>query len=197
MGKLKKGIEMKQEELYQECIGLLADIETLQWFDLLKLKCFLQKLISFLHESPFEELLRNNNIHFQTKDGIITINHNGYVPLNSLTQLPDNVQFNNKGSVYLPSLTQLPDNVQFNNKGYVYLNSLTQLPENKEQIFKNDGIVWYNQDKQYDPRIGKKDTYSFFVEGVSYRYFIYKGGNLCAVSKRVFDSYEGFKTILR
>jgi len=177
MGKLKKGIEMKQEELYQECIGLLEDIETLQWFDLLKLKCFLQKLISFLHESPFEELLQKENIHFKTKDGVITIDHEGYV--------------------YLNSLTQLPDNVQFNNEGYVYLDSLTQLPENKEQIFKNDGMVWYDRDKQYDPRIGKKDTYSFFVEGVSYRYFIYKGGNLCAVSKRVFDSYEGFKTILR
>ncbi|MFA5398535.1 MAG: hypothetical protein WC346_21155, partial [Methanogenium sp.] len=121
----------------------------------------------------FEELLRNNNIPFQTKDGIITIDHKGYVDLYSLTQLPDNVQFNNKGYVDLYSLTQLPDNVQFNNKGsvslnsltqlpdntqfnnegYVYLDSITQLPENKEQIFKNDGIVIYNGNEKHDPKI--------------------------------------------
>ena len=124
----------------------------------------------------FEELLRNNDIHFKTKDGVITIDHEGYIYLVSLTQLPDNVYFNNKGNVYLDSLTQLPDNVIFNNKGYVsldsltqlpdnvvfnnksyvYLYSITQLPDNKEQIFKNDGIVCYNRDtKTYDPRTRK------------------------------------------
>ncbi|MFA5398617.1 MAG: hypothetical protein WC346_21565, partial [Methanogenium sp.] len=141
----------------------------------------------------FEEWLRNNNIHFKTKDGIINIihegnvfldslqqlpdnvqfnnkgyvnlpsltqlpdnvqfNNKGYVDLPSLTQLPDNVQFNNKGSVFLDSLTQLPDDVQFNNKGNVFLSSLTQLPDNKEQIFKNDGIVYYNGKEKYDLKI--------------------------------------------
>jgi hypothetical protein len=124
----------------------------------------------------FEELLRKKNIHFKTKDGVITIDHEGYIYLYSLTQLPDNVYFNNKGYVSLDSLTQLPDNVYFNNEGFVYLYSLTQLPENvifnnkgfvdlysltqlpdnKEQIFKNDGIVYYNRDtKTYDPRTRK------------------------------------------
>ncbi len=134
----------------------------------------------------FEELLRNKNIHFKTKDGVITIDHDdfiylysltqlpdnvyfnnkGYVSLDSLTQLPDNVYFNNEGFVYLYSLTQLPENVIFNNKGFVDLYSLTQLPDNKEQIFKNDGIVYYNRDtKTYDPRTRKlswksgKDSY--------------------------------------
>ena len=120
--------------------------------------------------------LRNKNIHFKSSNGIINIIHEGNVSLYSLTQLPDNVFFNNKGNVYLSSLTQLPDNVQFNNKGNVdlysltqlpdnvqfnnkgnvFLSSLTQLSDNKEQIFKNDGKVWYNNgSKTYDPRTRK------------------------------------------
>ena len=135
----------------------------------------------------FEELLRNNNIHFKSSNGIITIDHDGYVSLYSLTQLPDNIVFNNKGfvdlyslkqlpdnivfinkdSVYLNSLTQLPDNVVFNNKGYVNLYSLTQLPENKDQIFKNDGIVIYNRNEKYDPKI-KQLSWKEYVPEITF-----------------------------
>jgi hypothetical protein len=80
-----------------------------------------------------EDVLREKNIIFKSGNGIIIINH--------------------KGDVYLPSLTQLPNDVQFNNKGSINLFSLTQLPDNKEQIFKNDGIVYYNGGNQkYDTR---------------------------------------------
>ncbi len=190
---------MKKQELFLECKNLLDNIENLQFFNLLKCKQFLQNVNSFLNTGDFEELLRKKNIHFKTEDGVITIDHEGFVSLDSLTQLPENTIFNNKGSVDLPSLTQLPENVQFNNEGFVSLDSLTQLPDNKEQIFKNDGIVYYNSDtKTYDPRNEvKREAYSFFVEGLSYRYFVYKGGNLYPVSRKTFEEHDGFKTILR
>ncbi|MFA5398812.1 MAG: hypothetical protein WC346_22550, partial [Methanogenium sp.] len=95
----------------------------------------------------------------------VVFNNKGSVYLSNLTQLPENVTFNNKGNIDLFSLTQLPENTVFNNKGDVYLYNLTQLPDNKEQIFKNDGIVFYNRNEKHDPRTRKlswqsgKDSY--------------------------------------
>jgi len=82
-------------------------------------------------------------------------NNEGFVALNNITQLPENTVFNNKGNVYLNNITQLPENTVFNNKGNVYLFHLPYLPENKEQIFKNDGKVYYNKDNEYYSRIDK------------------------------------------
>jgi len=170
----------KRKDIYQNVNENLRDSDVSNRFDQTSLTSGATKKLSWKIMSDvyydFEELLRNNGIHFKTKDGVITIDHNDYVYLPSLTQLPENVIFNNKGSVNLSSLTQLsentvfnnegfvnlnsltqlPDNVQFNNKGNVYLNSLRQLTENKEQIFKNDGIVIYDDERKvYDSRTRK------------------------------------------
>ncbi len=84
----------------------------------------------------------------------VQFNNGGSVYLNSLEQLPDNIQFNNGGHVDLFSLEQLPDNIQFNNGGHVDLFSLEQLPDNKYEIFKNKGVVRYdNLNKVFNPNM--------------------------------------------
>jgi death-on-curing protein len=92
-----------------------------------------------LEFSKFENILKNKNYSYYIDNYTLIINHKGYVDLDALTQLPENIQFNNKGYVNLNSLTQLPENTQFNNKGDVELRSLTQLPENIQ--FNNEGYV--------------------------------------------------------
>ena len=113
-----------------------------------------------------------NNIQFNNKGYVnlpsltslpdnIQFNNNGYVDLTNLLSLPNNIQFNNKGVVYLHNLKSLPDNVQFNNKGPVNLYRLESLPMNKYEIFKNDGIVYYNYGQnKFDPNIEKKPSNS-------------------------------------
>ena len=54
----------------------------------------------------------------------MSVTHQGYVNLESLTTLPDSVKFNNQGDVDLENLTHLPESVQFNNLGWVNLASL-------------------------------------------------------------------------
>ena len=76
---------------------------------------------------------------YKKEDGYIVINHYGYVCLESLTTLPENVKFENQGNVYLENLTTLSENVKFENQGNVYLESLTTLPENVK--FENQGHV--------------------------------------------------------
>jgi len=122
-----------------------------------------------------EKTLHDKNYSFHRVNDNIVIDHKGPLYLFNLTQLPENTVFNNKGPLYLFNLTQLPENTVFNNKGnvdlysltqlpsntvfnnegYVDLLSLTQLPSNKEQIFRNNGIVYYNVHKKYDPRTKK------------------------------------------
>jgi len=128
--KVNRNVEMIIDD--QQLLGSRGfDGKVEEFFDLDKLSW---KIMSDEYYD-FEELLRNKNISFKSSNGIITIDHKGFVSFNNLTQLPENTVFNNKG--------------------YVYLYSLTQLPENKEQIFKNDGIVLYNRNKTYDPRIAQ------------------------------------------
>ena len=93
-------------------------------------------------KKEFCKTLKKLGYKFQVrKTGkIIIIKSNGYVYLESLTTMPDNVQFNNHGFVYLRSLTTMPDNVQFNNHGYVDLRSLTTMPDNVQ--FNNHGSVY-------------------------------------------------------
>ena len=75
-----------------------------------------------------------------TKKGNKLIVGGGGVYLDSLTSLPERVEFKNESYVYLNSLTSLPERVEFKNKGNVYLNSLTSLSEGFE--FKNKGNVY-------------------------------------------------------
>ncbi len=62
---------------------------------------------------------------------------------------------NHKGNIYLESLTSLPDNIQFNNRGNVWLSKFRSLPNNKYEIFYNKGIVYYDWDgreyKEFNP----------------------------------------------
>jgi virulence-associated protein VapD len=91
-------------------------------------------------KQKFELILQEKNIDYKIDDGKIIITDNQeYVDLESLTSLPEGIQFNNQGSVYLESLTSLPDGIQFNNQGGVDLRSLTSLPEGIQ--FNNQGSV--------------------------------------------------------
>jgi 2'-5' RNA ligase/SAM-dependent methyltransferase len=89
-----------------------------------------------------ERLLNNKHYSYHLEGNTFIIDHGGNVNLDSLTSLPDNIQFNNRGYVYLDSLTSLPNNIQFNNRGYVNLYSLTSLPNNVQ--FNNRGNVDLN-----------------------------------------------------
>jgi len=112
-----------------------------------------------MKRDDFKDYLTANGIQWKEADGKIVTDgggvfldslttlpenvqfNNGWaVSLKSLTTLPENVQFNNAGTVYLDSLTTLPENVQFNNGWNVYLSSLTLLPENVQ--FNNSGYVY-------------------------------------------------------
>ena len=156
----------------------------------------------------FEHKLKEYNISFYKEGNTYIIDHNGDVYLHSLTQLPNNIQFNNGGSVYLNSLEQLPDNIQFNNGGsvnlnsleqlpdniqfnngdYVYLNSLRQLPDNKYEIFKNGGVVYYDDwNKKFNP----KSKLSWQLEPLP-KIFDYGKGDIIKVE----DEYENAKYYL-
>ena len=112
-----------------------------------------------MKRDDFKDYLTANGIQWKEADGKIVTDgggvfldslttlpenvqfNNGWaVSLKSLTTLPENVQFNNSGTVYLDSLTTLPESVQFNNGWNVYLSSLTLLPENVQ--FNNSGYVY-------------------------------------------------------
>ena len=58
-----------------------------------------------MEQKEFIEILKKEKIQFEQKDGWIIIN-GGYVDLDSLKELPENVEFNNGGSVDLYSLTK-------------------------------------------------------------------------------------------
>lgn len=108
-----------------------------------------------------------NNIDFRT-DGYVAIyaknlpenirfNNNGEVSLPFLENLPENIEFNNSDSVYLDAIKSFPKNIKFKNSGHVLLYSIKSLPDNKYEIFKNDGIVYYNRDKEeFDPKKTKE-----------------------------------------
>ena len=121
----------------------------------------------------FEKVLQDKNISYHLDNDIFIIDHESHVSLNSLESLPSNIIFNNQGNIGLDSLKFLPDNIifnnqgnvilyslkflpnnaQFNNQGNVNLPFLKSLPDNKYEIFKNNGIVYYNYGMKFDPRI--------------------------------------------
>ena len=90
--------------------------------------------------NTLKQTLDNKEYTYTEADGKITVTHQGYVDLYSLTTLPEGTSFNNQGSVYLYSLTTLPEGTSLNNQGPVYLNSLTTLPAGIS--FNNQGYVY-------------------------------------------------------
>jgi hypothetical protein len=127
-----------------------------------------------------ERLLNNKHYSYHLEGNTFIIDHEGYVYLNSLTSLPDNIQFNNEGYVDLYSLTSLPDNIQFNNEGYVDLYSLTSLPDNIQ--FNNEGYVYLRSltslpnNVQFNNR-GYVDLYSL-TSLPNNKYDIFKNGGV-------------------
>ena len=104
----------------------------------------------------FEESLRNKNISFNKENNtfIIDSSNRGNIYLYSVTSFPNNIVFNNGGNIVLHSLTSFPNNIVFNNGGNIYLYSVTSLPSNKYEIFRNRGIVYYdNYNKRFNPQI--------------------------------------------
>ena len=78
-----------------------------------------------MKRDEFIELLKRKNYAHKVTENGVSVTHNGYVDLRSLTSLPKGVKFENGGFVYLRSLTTLPKGVKFENSGYVDLDGLT------------------------------------------------------------------------
>ena len=101
-----------------------------------------RKFIAYKLEDEIVNIDNQGNVDLESLTTLpegIQFNNQGYVDLESLTTLPEGIQFNNQGNVYLRSLTTLPEGIQFNNQGNVYLQSLTTLPEGIQ--FNNQGYV--------------------------------------------------------
>jgi len=102
-----------------------------------------------MNNKKFINLLKEEDISFEEKDGKIILNNRGEVDLGSLTSLPEGIQFNNSGDVYLVYLTSLPEGIQFNNSGYVHLYALTSLPDMKH--FNNKGKILLSKNLHKSP----------------------------------------------
>ena len=81
-------------------------------------------LLNYVKKEEFINHLIEKKIAFDEKDDQIIIkgNNAGWVSLDLLNELPENIVFNNGGSIWLKSITKLPENIQFNNKKDMYLN---------------------------------------------------------------------------
>ena len=90
-----------------------------------------------MNTTKLKQTLDQNNYAYTEADGKITVTHQGYVYLSSITILPEGTSFNNRGGVDLRSLTTLPEGTSFNNQGGVDLCSLT----NETQTYRGEDIT--------------------------------------------------------
>jgi len=66
-----------------------------------------------MNQSKFKKLLDQKGYSYTVDKSQIIVTHDGYVNLESVTSLPDNVTFKNHGHIDLRSVTSLPEGVTF------------------------------------------------------------------------------------
>lgn len=64
----------------------------------------------------------------------------GFIDMEGITSIPDNVEFMNEGDLNLNSLTKIPKGTEFINSGEIFLDKVTSI--HPDAIFNNSGKIF-------------------------------------------------------